>query len=106
MLVLCKISKQILDLYFHIISCLAVCVNSVNNSCMSKMFYDCMLYIYNHHTTQDYASVNYEQYFHSQQTPPGLAGHIILRAHFIAQYPAIILDVPQCVETLKPVIAF
>ncbi len=36
----------------------------------------------------------------------GLAGHIILRAHFIAQYPTIILDVPQCVETLKPVIAF
>lgn len=36
----------------------------------------------------------------------GHAGHIILRASFIAQYPAIILDVPQCVETLKPVIAF
>ncbi len=60
-LVLCKISKQILVLYFHIISCLVVCVNSINHSCMSidncsdvhatvqcntfDIFYDCMLYI-------------------------------------------------------------
>lgn len=37
---------------------------------------------------------------------PCHAGHVILRVHFIAQYPPIILDVPQCVETLKHVIAF